>query len=100
MVFQEALQAAQIGGLPTAAGVNVTAGAPDPTPFPKIFDPSHPDADPQGFVALPNVDPVREMVDLTAATRAYEANVSAFTATKEHALKIIGDRKMTPSRRA
>jgi flagellar basal-body rod protein FlgC len=89
VVFQEALQAAQIGGLPTAAGVNVTAGAPDPTPFPKIFDPSHPDADPQGFVALPNVDPVREMVDLTAATRAYEANVSAFTATKSMLLKSL-----------
>ena len=69
--------------------MNVTEGVPDNTPFPKIFDPSHPDADPQGFVALPNVDPVREMVDLTTATRAYEANVAAFGATKSMLLKSL-----------
>ncbi|MBK8575161.1 MAG: flagellar basal body rod protein FlgC [Elusimicrobia bacterium] len=89
VVFQEALQAAQFGAPPMVTGVNVTAGVPDATPFPKIFDPSHPDADPQGFVLLPNVDPVREMVDLTSATRAYEANVAAFSATRSMLLKSL-----------
>ncbi len=89
VLFQEALRAAEIGVPQTVSGVNVTAGVPDPTPFPKIFDPSHPDADPQGYVALPNVDPVREMVDLTTATRAYEANVAAFGATKSMLLKSL-----------
>lgn len=89
VVFQEALKAAQIGEPLARSGVAATAGPPDPTPFPKIFDPSHPDADPQGYVSLPNVEPVREMVDLTAATRAYEANVAAFGATKAMLLKSL-----------
>lgn len=87
--FQEALRAAEIGVPPTVSGVNVAVGVPDTTPFPKIFDPGHPDADPDGYVALPNVDPVREMVDLTTATRAYEANVAAFGATKSMLLKSL-----------
>jgi flagellar basal-body rod protein FlgC len=89
VLFQEALRAAEIGVPSTVSGVNITAGVPDTTPFPKIFDPSHPDADPQGYVALPNVDPVREMVDLTSATRGYEANVAAFGATKSMLLKSL-----------
>lgn len=89
VLFQEALRAAEIGVPPSVSGVSVTAGPPDPTPFPKIFDPSHPDADGKGFVELPNVDPVREMVDLTAAARAYEANVAAFGATKNMLLKSL-----------
>lgn len=89
VLFQEALRAAQIGAPAAASGVSVTEGVPDNTPFPKIFDPSHPDADPQGYVSLPNVDPVREMVDLTTASRAYEANVAAFGATKNMLLKSL-----------
>lgn len=89
VLFQEALRAAEIGAPARTSGVNVTENVPDNTPFPKIFDPSHPDADPQGYVNLPNVDPVREMVDLTIATRAYEANVAAFGATKNMLLKSL-----------
>ncbi|MBL8022934.1 MAG: flagellar basal body rod protein FlgC [Elusimicrobia bacterium] len=89
VVFEETLRAAEIGAAQAPSGVNVTAGVPDPTPFPRLYDPSHPDADPQGYVRLPNVDPVREMVDLTAATRGYEANVSAFGATKSMLLKSL-----------
>ncbi len=52
------------------------------TPLKLVFDPSHPDADAEGYVSLPNINPVTEMVDMISATRAYEANVSAIQATK------------------
>jgi flagellar basal-body rod protein FlgC len=47
-----------------------------------VYDPAHPDADEKGYVAMPNVNVVQEMTDMIAATRAYEANVTAFNATK------------------
>ncbi len=47
-----------------------------------IYQPSHPDANAEGYVTLPNINPVLEMVDLLAATRAYEANVTAIQAAK------------------
>jgi len=47
-----------------------------------VFDPSHPDANADGYVAYPNVNVVQEMVDLIAVTRAYEANASALQSTK------------------
>lgn len=47
-----------------------------------VYDPTHPDADSDGYVSFPNVNPVTEMVDMISATRAYEANVSAFQAVK------------------
>ncbi len=52
------------------------------TPSRLVYDPGHPDANEQGFVEYPNVLVVNEMVDLLAATRAYEANVAAINATK------------------
>lgn len=54
----------------------------DDSPFKLRFDPSHPDADANGYISLPNVNPVIEMADLIEATRAYQANVSAFQSTK------------------
>jgi len=57
----------------------------DGSPPRLVFDPGHPDANPEGYVAYPNVNPVAEMVDLMAATRAYEANVQAVNATKRMA---------------
>ena len=57
------------------------------TEMPRIYDPAHPDADEEGYVTLPNVNIVQEMTDLIDATRAYEANVTAFNATKNMALK-------------
>ena len=74
-------------------GVAVVDVVEDQTPPRMVFDPGHPDADAQGRVAYPNVDPISEMVDLMAATRAYEANVQAVNATKrlaEAALSIGG----------
>ena len=56
-----------------------------------IYDPSHPDADEDGFVKMPNVNVVNEMVDMMMASRAYEANVASVEAAKSmisHAMKI------------
>jgi len=56
------------------------------------YEPGHPDADAAGFVAYPNIDPVKEMVDMLSATRSYEANVTVVRSVKDmgqHALQII-----------
>lgn len=53
------------------------------------FDPNHPDADPLGYVSLPNVNVMEEMVNLISATRSYEANVAAIKAAKDMALKAL-----------
>jgi flagellar basal-body rod protein FlgC len=84
---------AALGAADTRRGVEVTAVVEDPTPPRMVFDPGHPDANAEGYVAYPNVNPVLEMVDLMAATRAYEANVQVVNATKrmaESALSISG----------
>jgi len=64
-------------GEASAVGVKVAGVVEDPTPFKRRYDPSHPDADGDGFVAMPNVDVPNEMVDMLSATRAYQANLSA-----------------------
>ena len=61
----------------------------DDSPFKLRFEPSHPDADANGYVSLPNVNPVIEMADLIEATRAYQANISAFQSTKSMAQSAI-----------
>ncbi|TDJ81292.1 flagellar basal body rod protein FlgC [Campylobacter volucris] len=61
----------------------------DDKDFRMKFDPSHPDANEQGYVAFPNINPVIEMADLIEATRAYQANISAFTSTKTIAQSAI-----------
>jgi flagellar basal-body rod protein FlgC len=53
------------------------------------YDPGHPDANPQGYVAMPNVNVVEEMADMIGATRAYEANVTAVQAAKNMAMKTL-----------
>lgn len=73
-------------------GVQVTGVVEDQSPLRKVYDPGNPMADPKGYVTRPNVDPVIEMTDMVAATRAFEANVTAFEATKsmaKDALRII-----------
>jgi flagellar basal-body rod protein FlgC len=73
-------------GLATEVGT-----APDSSDFRVVYDPGHPDADEEGYVLMPNVDMVTEMVDMIAASRAYEANLSAVQASKDmftNALKI------------
>ncbi len=69
-------------------GVKVTQIVEDTkTPLNMVYDPSHPDADEEGYVAYPNVNTVTEMTNLIDASRAYEANVTAFNASKNMALK-------------
>jgi flagellar basal-body rod protein FlgC len=70
-------------------GVRAVKIVKDPSPLRLIYDPSHPDADQQGMVNLPNVNIVAEMVDLIAATRAYEANVTALNSTKTMANRAL-----------
>ncbi len=61
----------------------------DEAPFKEVYDPSHPDADERGIVRYPNVDVLTEMVDLMAASRAYEANLSVVSITKNLALRTL-----------
>ncbi len=77
-------------GTPTGNGVKVTEILEDTqTPLNLVYDPSHPDADEEGYVAYPNVNTVTEMTNLIDASRAYEANVTAFNATKNMLLKVL-----------
>jgi flagellar basal-body rod protein FlgC len=71
-------------------GVTVTDVVEDRTPPRMVFDPSHPDANADGYVAYPNVDPMTETIDLMAATRAYEANVQVVNATRRMAEAALG----------
>jgi flagellar basal-body rod protein FlgC len=70
-------------------GVRVSSIVEDPTDFKKVYDPGHPDADAEGYVSMPNVDVVTEMVNMISATRSYEANVTSINATKSMALKAL-----------
>jgi flagellar basal-body rod protein FlgC len=63
-------------------GVKVQEIAEDNSPGPSAYDPGHPDANADGYVAMPNVSIVEEMVDMISASRAYEANVTAILNTK------------------
>ena len=71
-------------------GVKVTQIKDDTkTEMRKVYDPSHPDADEDGYVTYPNVNIVQEMTDMIDASRSYEANVTAFNASKNMALKAL-----------
>jgi flagellar basal-body rod protein FlgC len=70
-------------------GVEVSGIVPDSTPLRRVYDPGHPDADANGYVTMPNVNPVTEMVDLIDASRAYQANVTAMQTTKTAFAKTI-----------
>ena len=70
-------------------GVQATEITEDQTNGKLVYDPSHPDADEQGYLRMPNVDTVTEMVDLIDAQRAYEANVTAMSAAKQMFAKTL-----------
>lgn len=70
-------------------GVEVTGIREDASPFKRVYMPGHPEADTEGYVTYPNVDMVTEMVDMMAATRAYEANVTAIEAAKAMAQRAL-----------
>ncbi|HWR56066.1 MAG TPA: flagellar basal body rod protein FlgC [Negativicutes bacterium] len=70
-------------------GVRVVGITKDAAPFKKVYNPHHPDADKDGYVNMPNVDTVTEMVDMISASRSYEANVTVINAAKSMALKAL-----------
>jgi flagellar basal-body rod protein FlgC len=63
-------------------GVKVSSIVKDESPFKTVYDPSHPDADKDGLVSMPNVNIIEEMVNMMMASRAYEASVAAFNMSK------------------
>ena len=65
-----------------AGGVKVTQIVEDPSPMKMVYDPTHPDANAEGYVEMPNVDTVKEMTDAIAASQAYAANVTVFNTMK------------------
>lgn len=71
-------------------GVEIAAIVEDPSDFKKIFNPNHPDADRDGYVRMPNVEVVNEMINLISASRAYEANITAINTAKQMAMKAAG----------
>ncbi|MBX5441434.1 MAG: flagellar basal body rod protein FlgC [Solirubrobacteraceae bacterium] len=83
--FATALARAQgrTGAGRSGGGVEVVAIVEDDQPGRRVYDPGHPDADEQGYVTMPNVDTVTEMVDLISASRSYEANVTAMQTAKQ-----------------
>jgi flagellar basal-body rod protein FlgC len=83
--FQERKLPHQVG-----SGVRVTTIMSDMAPFKLIYDPQHPDADKDGYVRMPNVNIVHEMVDMITATRAYEANVTSINSTKDMISSALG----------
>ncbi len=64
-------------------GVRVVDILQDPGEPKRVYDPGHPDADPEGYVDYPNISVAHEMVDMVDATRAYQANASAISAAKD-----------------
>lgn len=73
----------------SGGGVRVSRITDDTAPFKQAYNPTHPDADENGFVLMPNVDPLKEMVDMMSATRSYEANVTALNAAKAMITKAL-----------
>jgi len=77
-------------GMTEAGGVEVTDIHRDTAAPRKVHDPTHPDADDEGYIYLPNVDVVTEMTDLVSATRAYQASTTVINATKSIAQSALG----------
>ena len=70
-------------------GVEVSEIIEDPSDFKLVYDPEHPDADNDGYVSMPNVDSLKETVDMMEAFRAYQANLTALNTTKQMAVKAL-----------
>jgi flagellar basal-body rod protein FlgC len=86
--FADALGSASGSGS-VDGGVQVTGIVSDPTPGQQVYDPSNPAANKQGYVTMPNVNPVTEMVNLITASRSYEANVQVLDAAKQMYTKTL-----------
>jgi flagellar basal-body rod protein FlgC len=92
--FAGALASARASGAGSSAsaangGVRVAGIVQDQSPNRLVYDPGSPDANAQGYVSMPNVNPVTEMVDLISASRSYEANVTAMQTSKQMFTKTL-----------
>jgi flagellar basal-body rod protein FlgC len=85
--FQQTLSNAMSDS--SGQGVKVSKITEDRTPFKKVYNPTHPDSDEDGYVLLPNVDVAKEMVDMISASRSYEANITALNASKSMFIKAL-----------
>ncbi|MFZ4454148.1 flagellar basal body rod protein FlgC [Salibacterium aidingense] len=73
----------------SGGGVQVDGIVEDPSPFKQVYQPDHPDANDEGFVEMPNVDPLKEMVNMMGASRSYEANITSMNASKNMMMKAL-----------
>ncbi len=87
--FKSFLHTARYGTSSEINGTKVNGIITDQAPFKNVHNPTHPDADEDGFVQYPNVDPLKETVDMMSATRSYEANITALNASKDMLLKAL-----------
>ena len=74
---------------PGPSAVRVAAVVEDSSPGKRVFSPGHPDADGEGFVTLPNVNPIHEVVNLMSASRSYDANATAVETLKTMASRAL-----------
>jgi flagellar basal-body rod protein FlgC len=77
------------GGSDGMLSVKVLGVIEDGRPFKSIYEPGHPDAGEDGYLRLPNVNPVEEMINMMSAIRSYEANVTAFNSEKDMMMKTL-----------
>jgi flagellar basal-body rod protein FlgC len=82
-LFKLALSNTGNGSAPPAGSVQISEVVDDPTPAVLRYEPGHPDANKDGYVAYPAINPVMEMVDLMGSVRAYQLNASAVAAAKQ-----------------
>lgn len=88
--FREIMTRTMAGkNIQTNAGVQATQILEDETELKAVYEPDHPDADENGYVRMPNIDMVKEITDSMAASRSYEANLTAFNAVKLMAQKAL-----------
>ncbi|WP_379151312.1 flagellar basal body rod protein FlgC [Paenibacillus sp. sgz5001063] len=85
--FSNILQSKMSSG--GSQGVKVQSIIEDSSPLKPVYNPSHPDADANGYVYMPNVDITKEMVDMLSASRSYEANVTMLNASKSMVSKAL-----------
>ena len=84
--FAQALSSAE---QKLSGGIQVNEIVEDASPFQRVFNPGHPDADSQGYVSLPNVSMSKEMVDMVYVSKLYEANITVYNASKRMAQETL-----------
>ncbi|MDD3840429.1 MAG: flagellar basal body rod protein FlgC [Clostridia bacterium] len=70
-------------------GVKVTGIIEDTSPYKRVYNPEHPDADQEGYVNMPNINIIEEMVNMISATRSYEANITCFNSSKSMLIRAL-----------